>query len=684
MGSGITVMVETLSNSDCFKVHYEMCTELMKLVEKVSNVIPQIEAARPRSSGMLALSSLTCEIEKAKQLLRYCSESSNLYLALTSDAIARRCQRSTELLERSLDLVRNSVPVLLAIQICHIIDQLRNAKFVVDPSEMEAGKVLRESLRPHLSIDGPTETLDIGALKFAASNLHIMSRRAVIKEKRSIKNLLSKVGDRNPAKKERLKFLLYLLDKYGNSIVAEQQENATFLSDKTNKFQASRSSDHAKPDIVRDPVPPDEFKCPLSLRLMYDPVIIGSGVTFERMWIQRWFDEGYDTCPKTKEKLSDQLLAPNSFLKQEISKWCVEYGIKNTDPSRRAESLCSLESSSISINSLGSLAHGYGDSVYNPDHSNGKVPDDLSSNSIQSDDGDQRWETSTLSTLRSLALLPKLKELPWESQCNVVEDVKNYLDRDDQALGPAPCENFLTQLVQFLVDAQDKGDLNAQRTGSHLLLTYVSKNRYEATCFDKGAFSLLILLLDSEVSQQVLAMLEVLSTHENGRPEIAASGVLAPIFKILGSQNRVLQESTLKILNNLSRDCYVCHHLIYLGCIPKMVPFLQNSRFMKLALMILTNLCNSEEASASIVETDGCIASVAEFLESPSNEDQEYAVAILHSVCREQIQYCKLVLQESFMAYPALINIKTNGSNKAKASASELLRLFGDIKGNGL
>lgn len=90
-------MEETLSKS-YFKVHSEVCIELMKLVHRVSSVIPQIEAARPRSSAMLALSSLTCEIEKAKQLLHYCSESSKLYLALTSDAIARRCQRSRNLL----------------------------------------------------------------------------------------------------------------------------------------------------------------------------------------------------------------------------------------------------------------------------------------------------------------------------------------------------------------------------------------------------------------------------------------------------------------------------------------------------------------------------------------------------------------------------------------------------------
>lgn len=63
------------------QVHHSMCIELWKLVERISEIFPDIEAARPRcSTGIQALCMLNRAIEKAKQLVQYCNESSKLYL----------------------------------------------------------------------------------------------------------------------------------------------------------------------------------------------------------------------------------------------------------------------------------------------------------------------------------------------------------------------------------------------------------------------------------------------------------------------------------------------------------------------------------------------------------------------------------------------------------------------------
>lgn len=63
------------------QVHRAMCAELLKIVDKVSSILPEIEAARPRcSDGIKALCSLNCAIGKANILLQHCSESSKLYL----------------------------------------------------------------------------------------------------------------------------------------------------------------------------------------------------------------------------------------------------------------------------------------------------------------------------------------------------------------------------------------------------------------------------------------------------------------------------------------------------------------------------------------------------------------------------------------------------------------------------
>ncbi|KAK2436998.1 U-box domain-containing protein [Trifolium repens] len=65
---------------------------------------------------------------------------------------------------------------------------------------------------------------------------------------------------------------------------------------------------------------PEHFKCPISLEIMSDPVILSSGHTFDRPSIQRWLDDGHRTCPITKLPLPDNpTLIPNHALRSLIS-----------------------------------------------------------------------------------------------------------------------------------------------------------------------------------------------------------------------------------------------------------------------------------------------------------------------------------------------------------------------------
>ncbi|XP_057962639.1 U-box domain-containing protein 8 [Malania oleifera] len=65
---------------------------------------------------------------------------------------------------------------------------------------------------------------------------------------------------------------------------------------------------------------PDDFRCPISLEVMSDPVILSSGHTFDRSSIQRWLDSGHRTCPITKLPLPEHpSLIPNHALRSLIS-----------------------------------------------------------------------------------------------------------------------------------------------------------------------------------------------------------------------------------------------------------------------------------------------------------------------------------------------------------------------------
>ncbi|CAO2041866.1 unnamed protein product, partial [Urochloa humidicola] len=81
------------------------------------------------------------------------------------------------------------------------------------------------------------------------------------------------------------------------------------------------------------------FRCPISLELMQDPVImVSSGQTYERSCIQSWLDSGHNTCPKTQLPLSDYALKPNFVLKDVIAEWCEANGIDDL-PNNKVNSL---------------------------------------------------------------------------------------------------------------------------------------------------------------------------------------------------------------------------------------------------------------------------------------------------------------------------------------------------------
>ncbi|GMP27399.1 hypothetical protein CsSME_00003408 [Camellia sinensis var. sinensis] len=98
-----------------------MCTKLIKLLDRILKIFPEIEACRPRcSSGIQALCLLNGGIDKAKSLIQHCSDSSKLYLAITGDAILSRCKKSRKLLEQSLSQIEKDVPVMLAVEVSQI------------------------------------------------------------------------------------------------------------------------------------------------------------------------------------------------------------------------------------------------------------------------------------------------------------------------------------------------------------------------------------------------------------------------------------------------------------------------------------------------------------------------------------------------------------------------------------
>ncbi|KAF3643881.1 putative equilibrative nucleotide transporter 1-like [Capsicum annuum] len=79
----------------------------------------------------------------------------------------------------------------------------------------------------------------------------------------------------------------------------------------------------------------DDFRCPITLEIMNDPVTIASGHTYDRSSILKWFRAGNSTCPKTSERLTSIDLVPNLALKLLIKQYCYVNGIPFVETGRR-------------------------------------------------------------------------------------------------------------------------------------------------------------------------------------------------------------------------------------------------------------------------------------------------------------------------------------------------------------
>ncbi|XP_019182567.1 PREDICTED: U-box domain-containing protein 5 [Ipomoea nil] len=688
MGSDPTEGAEALPSPQSIKVHLLMCSELIKFVTRALEILPEIEASRPRcTSGLEALCLLNQAIDKAKLILQQCSESSKIYLALTGDVILARCKKSTKLLERSLGEMQHMVPVMLAAEISQLVADLRGAKFRLDPSEEEAGKTVKELLHHYASASCLAGESAPEAIQVAMLMLNISTPKALVIEKRSInKMLLDKVVEGNQSKKKILLFFLNLLNKYGNKILKEKSENSSvqLVDDPFPSAGSDGPSTEVESPVKRgageSDSPPNEFRCPISSRLMYDPVVIASGETYERMWIQRWFDEGNSTCPKSGTRLTHFSLTPNNSMKDLISRWCVESGVAPSDPNMQAAVPHPWELSSVSIASLGSsmndlrlpidfsnLSLGSSDSSYPK----------ITSHSNNANGNSRKSRISGSMNEMDMESLYSLESLSWESQCDLVEKVRSSLQHSNRAPKQTSSENYVQPLMRFLNGAHDLQDENAQILGCQLLLTFLKKCSSNAARFlDNDAYELLVLFLTTKASTEALAILEELSCHNFCQYKIAESGALNLILDMLNSENRDLLEPSIRILFNLSGNDNIRLLFVPSELIPRLIPFFNDACLARYSLAILKNLCNNQDARISVAETDGCIASVAKLLDSENLENQEHAVAVLLSLCSQRSQYCDLVMAEGVI--PDLVSISLNGNSKGKAMASEMLRILRD------
>uniref|UniRef100_A0A6N2K522 RING-type E3 ubiquitin transferase n=1 Tax=Salix viminalis TaxID=40686 RepID=A0A6N2K522_SALVM len=313
------------------------------LARRLKLLTPMLEEIRDSKDSIIsqqtlkALVFLKQALDSAKDLLKFGSEGSKIYMVLEREQIMmNKYHEVTAKLEQALsgisyeildisDEVKEQVELVLA--------QFRRAKGRVDATDVE----LYEDL---LSLYNNTDdsAKDLAVLRRLSEKLQLMGIADLTQESLALHEMVTATGG-DPG--ENIEKMSMLLKKIKDFV---QTENPNLDAPAKEKNVLPSGSGQAFADgSHKTPAIPDDFRCPISLELMKDPVIVSTGQTYERSCIEKWLESGHETCPKTLQKLSSAALTPNYVLRSLIAQWCEANGI---EPPKRPTSYGSNKTAS--------------------------------------------------------------------------------------------------------------------------------------------------------------------------------------------------------------------------------------------------------------------------------------------------------------------------------------------------
>ncbi|KAE8696646.1 U-box domain-containing protein 7 [Hibiscus syriacus] len=683
----VSEVEENLFVASDAKLHGEMCKILSAIYCKIISIFPSLEAARPRSkSGIQALCSLHVALEKAKNVLQHCSTSSKLYLAITGDSVLSKFEKAKCALIDSLRRVEDIVPQSIGCLILEIVSELEGTVFSLDASEKQVGDEMITILQHGRNFD------------------------EALTERRALKKLMERARAEEDKRKESIvAYLLHLMRKYSKLFRSEVSDDndsqgstpcsPTVLGSLEDGGDAGNgqaferhlsklSSFNFKPNIRRFgqmSLPPEELRCPISLQLMYDPVIIASGQTYERICIEKWFGDGHVTCPKTQQKLPHLSLTPNYCVKGLIASWCEQNGLPNPDGPPESLDLYywrlalseSETANSRSVNSVSSC-----------NLKGVKVSPLEESGTIEEVEGNEAYEhPCPREEVYEVNVLERYQDLLYvlneeenmRKRCKVVEQIRILLKDDEEARIFMGANGFVEGLLRFLESAVHEGNAMAQETGVMALFNLaVNNNRNKELMVAAGVILLLEdMLSNSNANESATALYLNLSCLEQAKSIIGLSKAVPFLVQLLGDDtNLQCKLDALHTLYNLSTVHSNIPSLLSAGIVNSLQPLVVSGdqAWTEKSIAVLLNLASSQAGKSEIISASGLISGLAYVLDAGELIEQEQAVTCLLLLCIEDDKCSQMVLQEGVI--PALVSISVNGTTRGRKKSQKLLMLF--------
>ncbi|KAG6721664.1 hypothetical protein I3843_03G123500 [Carya illinoinensis] len=386
---------------------------------------------------------------------------------------------------------------------------------------------------------------------------------------------------------------------------------------------------------------PSFFRCPISLDVMKSPVSLCTGVTYDRSSIQRWLDNGNNTCPATMQVLHSKEFVPNRTLQRLIQIWSDSVSNSKTDST---ESTPSLEQVQDLIKELQSKTK--------DSNSNKHISESLS-----------KIVTFARESEENSKFLAKMD--------GFIVTLLQFLGN----AGDGACKNidFLEQVVVVLELVLSKNEDHHQLTNSMLKS-------------DRGCLASLLHVLQQGRTDSRIASVRILETVANDAESklliAEKDGLLSEMLKLITPENDpALIEAGLTCLIRISITKRVKSKLVHLGTIKTLAKLLSDSSssvtVTEKALKLLETMSSCKEGRWEICENRASVEAIVQRVLKVSSAATEHAVTTLWSVCflfrDERAQ--EAVARANGLT-KILLLMQSNCSPSVRQMSADLLKIF--------
>ncbi|KAK9029150.1 hypothetical protein V6N11_026273 [Hibiscus sabdariffa] len=609
--------IASIGDYNC-AVKKEYCN-LARRLKMLTSMFEEIRESKEQipEETVKALVSLKEALISAKELLRFGSEGSKIYLVLEREQIMHKFHEVTAQLEQALSRISyENLDILDEVkeQVQLVLAQFRRAKGRVDAPDVE---LYDDMLSLYNKSNDAAADPDV--LRRLAEKLQLVGIAELTQESLALHEMVSMSGGDPGAIFEKMSNLLKKIKDF----VQTENPNLDAPAREKNLPPCSSSAQTSTDRIHKTPVIPDDFRCPISLELMKDPVIVSTGQTYERSFIEKWLEQGHGTCPKTQQTLSNTALTPNYALRSLIDQWCETNGIEppkrpsSSRPSKTTSALSPAERAMIEI---------------------------LLRKLTSSNPEDQRMAAGEIRLLAKRNADNRVAI----AEAGAIPILVSLLSTPDSRTQ----EHAVTALLNLSICEVNKGSIVS--SGAVPGIVQVLK---------KGSM---------EARENAAATLFSLSVVDENKVAIGASGAIPPLVTLLSEGTRRGKKDAATALFNLCIYQGNKGKTVRAGVIPTLMRLLTEpgGGMVDEALAILAILASHPEGKFAIGAAKA-MPLLVDFIGNGSPRNKENAAAILVHLCAGDQH---LAEAEELGVMDHLVDLAQNGTDRGKRKAAQLLQ----------